>query len=88
MTTVAKGNLYFGVMIVLGVIATGILIPASLTAFSQIFQNKADIAAVSAVQGELVKMVARDQEWKDKYGEKIDEMNGAMRRLVRDPDGN
>jgi len=83
MTAIAKGNLYFGVMIVLGVIATGILIPASLTAFAQIFQNKADIAAVSAVQGELVKMVERDQVWKDTYGAKIDEMNGYVRNLTR-----
>lgn len=82
MTATAKGNLYFGVMIVLGVIATGILIPASLTAFSQIFQNKADIAANVATTGELMKMVDRSQNWQDQYGAKIDQMNGYVRTLI------
>ena len=85
MTTVAKGNLYFGVMIVLGVIATGVLIPASLTAFSQIFQNKADIAANVATTGALMKMVDRSLDWQDKYGQIIGEMSGEVKQLVRDP---
>lgn len=88
MTTVAKGNLYFGVMIVLGVIATGVLIPASLTAFSQIFQNKADIAATTATQGELMKMVERSQGWEDKFGPIISKMSGTVERLVIDSDDN
>ena len=86
MTAIAKGNLYFGVMIVLGVIATGILVPASLTAFSQIFQNKADIAETRATTGALMKMVERSQDWEDKYGQKIDEMSGAVKQLIRDPE--
>ena len=81
----AKGNLYFGVMIVLGVIATGVLIPASLTAFSQIFQNKADIAATVATTGSLMKMVERSQDWQDKYGPIISETSGEVKQLVRDP---
>jgi hypothetical protein len=85
MTAVAKGNLYFGVMIVLGVIATGILVPASLTAFSQIFQNKADIAANGATVGELIKMIERSQKWEDRYGPMISEMNGQVKQLTRDP---
>ncbi len=83
MTAVAKGNLYFGVMIVLGVFATGILIPASLTAFTQIFQNKADIAANGATTGELMKMVERSQKWQDAYGPMISEMNGTVKQLIK-----
>ncbi len=83
MTAVAKGNLYFGVMIVLGIIATGILIPASLTAFTQIFQNKADIAANGATTGELMKMVERSQKWQDAYGPMISEMNGTVKQLIK-----
>ena len=83
MTAVAKGNLYFGVMIVLGVIATGVLIPASLTAFTQIFQNKADIAATTATTRELMKMVERSQDWQDDYGPMISEMNGAVKQLIK-----
>lgn len=83
MTATAKGNLYFGVMIVLGVIATGILIPASLTAFSQIFQNKADIAGVTARQGDIIKMVERSLDWQDNYGPVISEMNGYVKNLTR-----
>jgi hypothetical protein len=86
MTTAAKGSLYFGVMISIGVIATGILIPASLTAFSQIFQNKADIAETRAITGALVKLVERSLDWQDRYGPIISESNVSVKQLIKDPD--
>ncbi len=66
------------------VVVAGLMIPASLVAFYQVYENKADIAATKAVQGEIIKMIERSQQWQDTMGPMISATNAQVDMLIPD----